>query len=260
VQKRDSFRPFFGAKKERRKAVNYYNRFPGDYARDTKHLSLEEHGVYTLLLDALYGTEKPLPNNKKILFRMCNAITKKQQNAVKKVLAEFFSRNPDGFSNKRFEIELKHSRARIYAARTNGKKGGRPRKRKPNGNPDHNPGHNPEKSSPSSILHPKASRDGSSSQVTSNGAAADRGGSSAAFSDIGFPEPFGHPSFRDVWAKNYRLAKAQGTWLTIAMERTIQECNALAIRVPPQFFDAKRTVETIEERECKARQNQKAPL
>jgi uncharacterized protein YdaU (DUF1376 family) len=31
--------------------VNYYERHIGDYLKDTAHLSLLEHGIYTRLLD-----------------------------------------------------------------------------------------------------------------------------------------------------------------------------------------------------------------
>jgi len=64
--------------------VNYYRRFPGDYARDTKHLSMLQHGAYCLLLDTLYSTGKPLPKDIVILYRICGASTKRERNAVKK--------------------------------------------------------------------------------------------------------------------------------------------------------------------------------
>ena len=34
----------------------FYKRYLGDYQRDTGHLSMLEHGAYTLLLDAFYAT------------------------------------------------------------------------------------------------------------------------------------------------------------------------------------------------------------
>src|SRR6266480_1283727 len=105
--------------------MNFYKRYPGDYASDTKHLSLLEHGVYTLLLDVLYSTEQPLPTNEVLLFRICGASTKREKNAVKKVLAGFFYKKPTGFSNRRFEKELKLAESKIIAARKNGLAGGR---------------------------------------------------------------------------------------------------------------------------------------
>ena len=44
--------------------MNYYQRHIGDYARKTMGLSLLEHGIYTLLLDAYYDHEGVLPRNR----------------------------------------------------------------------------------------------------------------------------------------------------------------------------------------------------
>ena len=38
--------------------MNYYNRHIGDYAAKTGHLSIIEHGIYTLLIDAYYNRER----------------------------------------------------------------------------------------------------------------------------------------------------------------------------------------------------------
>ena len=38
--------------------MNYYERHLGDYARDTGHLSMLEHGAYSLLLDRYYATRR----------------------------------------------------------------------------------------------------------------------------------------------------------------------------------------------------------
>jgi uncharacterized protein YdaU (DUF1376 family) len=108
--------------------VNYYRRFIGDYARKTKHLTTYEHGVYTLLLDYLYATEKPIPSES-IAFRIANAHVTSQKRAVTRVLVEFFNKKPSGFSNKRFEEELKLTKTRINIARKNGRQShGRPQK------------------------------------------------------------------------------------------------------------------------------------
>ena len=41
--------------------MNYFEFYVGDYARDTRHCSLAEHGAFLMLLSAYYATEKPLP-------------------------------------------------------------------------------------------------------------------------------------------------------------------------------------------------------
>ncbi|WP_341237907.1 YdaU family protein [uncultured Limnobacter sp.] len=105
--------------------MNYYNRYPGDYSKDTQDLSLAEHGAFTLLLDHLYGTERVLPKNPVGLFRVCRAFTKEEQDAVLSVIRKFFIETEEGYTNSRFESEQEKARARIDAARENGKKGGR---------------------------------------------------------------------------------------------------------------------------------------
>lgn len=83
--------------------MNYYERHLGDYARDTGHLSLCEHGAYSLLLDRYYATEKPIPAA--LVYRVSRAQTPEEKAAVDAVLAEFFvPRDSDGttaFHNRR---------------------------------------------------------------------------------------------------------------------------------------------------------------
>jgi len=75
--------------------VNYYERHLGDYARDTGHLCLLEHGAYSLLLDRYYATEKPIP--KALVYRIARAQTPDEIAAVDAVLNEFFvPRDTDG--------------------------------------------------------------------------------------------------------------------------------------------------------------------
>jgi uncharacterized protein YdaU (DUF1376 family) len=68
--------------------MNYYARHLGDYARDASHLSLSEHGAYTLLLDRYYATERPIGREE--AYRICRAISKADKQAVQRVLTEFF--------------------------------------------------------------------------------------------------------------------------------------------------------------------------
>jgi len=109
--------------------MNYYERYMGDYQRDTGHLSLAEHGVYAILLDTYYSAEKPLPPEIDRLYRLCRAMTKDEQAAVRMVVDEFFPLGDDGLRhNFRADVEIAHARPRIEAAKINGKKGGRRRK------------------------------------------------------------------------------------------------------------------------------------
>lgn len=107
--------------------MNYYNRYPGDYSRDTAHLSLIEHGAYAVLLDTYYATEKPLPADKKALYRICRASTAAERKAVDSVVSQFFKECDGVIRNPRADEEIANGQARIIAARENGNRGGRPR-------------------------------------------------------------------------------------------------------------------------------------
>jgi uncharacterized protein YdaU (DUF1376 family) len=114
--------------------VNYYPFYVGDYARDTAHLSLAEHGAYRLLLDHQYSTEKPLPTDLEVLQRICRSSTPLERAAVESIANQFFPVGPDGRMNGRAARQIPKERERIDIARANGMKGGRPRK--PSGIPN----------------------------------------------------------------------------------------------------------------------------
>ena len=149
--------------------MNFYKHFLGDYARDTKGLSIIEHGAYLLLLQHQYATEVPIPNELPELFRVAGAMTAAERKAVEKVAGRFFPVNGDGRRhNKRAEEEIEKHRQQVEHNRTAGALGGRPRK-KPGDNPSgsldgtrkepgDNPSHSqkPEDSKASDASHRKA--------------------------------------------------------------------------------------------------------
>ncbi|SEK61413.1 YdaU family protein [Nitrosovibrio tenuis] len=108
--------------------MNYYERYCGDYQRDTAHLSLAEHGAYTMLLDTYFSVERPLPSDLTSLYRVCRAMTRLEQQAVMAVAEQFFPISEvDGLRhNQRADREIAKARPKIEAARINGRKGGRP--------------------------------------------------------------------------------------------------------------------------------------
>lgn len=106
--------------------MNYYERHLGDYAKDTAHLTMLEHGAYTLLLDRYYATETPIPADQ--AHRLARARTKEEREAVDAVLAEFFLQTEAGWVNRRADEEIEKAQVRIETAKVNGKRGGRPRK------------------------------------------------------------------------------------------------------------------------------------
>jgi len=86
--------------------MHTYTRHLGDYAKDTRQLSLTEHGAYNVLMDWCYSTERALPTDEKMLFRLCAAFTKDEQHAVLSVIEQFFQETPEGYVQKRIEHEL----------------------------------------------------------------------------------------------------------------------------------------------------------
>lgn len=109
--------------------MNYYEHHLGDYARDTTHLTVLEHGVYRLLLDRYYTREEGIPEAQ--AYRVALARSEDERAAVDVILDEFFALKDGLWINNKAEEEISKARARIDAASTNGKRGGRPRK-----NPD----------------------------------------------------------------------------------------------------------------------------
>lgn len=86
--------------------MHKYLRHLGDYAKDTKHLSMLEHGAYNQMLDWCYASEKPLPTDEKALFRLCSAFEKAEQQAVRSVRDEFFILTDSGYTQKRVLEEI----------------------------------------------------------------------------------------------------------------------------------------------------------
>lgn len=108
--------------------MNYYKRYMGDYGRDTGTLSLAEHGAYALLMDHYYSTEEALPADYEALYRICRAMKREEQAAVRKVADKFFPAFKDGLRhNDRTDKELTKYHAKAEQNRLNGQSGGRPK-------------------------------------------------------------------------------------------------------------------------------------
>lgn len=95
--------------------MNYYKRHLGDYAKDTRHLSLAEHGAYCLLLDYYYSTERPIPDDR--CERIANAYTDDERRAVRSVLEAFFTLTPEGWRNHRADAEIQEFHSKSLKAK-----------------------------------------------------------------------------------------------------------------------------------------------
>lgn len=86
--------------------IIWYSFYPADYARDTSHLSMIEHGAYRALMDHYYITGKPLPASALHLHRVCRAFASDEQDALNSVLHQFFTLTDEGWKHGRIEAEL----------------------------------------------------------------------------------------------------------------------------------------------------------
>jgi len=102
--------------------------YTGDYQRDTRHLSMMEHGAYRQMLDFCWDSRGPLPLDERRIFGICNARSNEEMGAVRHVLAEFFTESYDGHYNTRMQREVARAIALSERLSTAGKNGARKRK------------------------------------------------------------------------------------------------------------------------------------
>lgn len=111
--------------------MNFYPRYIGDFARDTMSLSALQVGIYTLLLDHLYATEKPLPLKLADLRRIARVQNSSATRDLKSILETYFTKDANGYHCTRAdeviaEVKAKHSKAQKAAAARWGNKDASP--------------------------------------------------------------------------------------------------------------------------------------
>lgn len=74
--------------------------FSGDYDRDTKALSMLEHGAYFNLLRHVWSTGEPIRNHASAC-RIAYAIASEEHDAVAYILHKFFVETEEGFINEK---------------------------------------------------------------------------------------------------------------------------------------------------------------
>jgi uncharacterized protein YdaU (DUF1376 family) len=90
--------------------------YPGDYLRDTGHLSTEEHGAYLLLLWHAWTQSGVLPADDEMLRRITRLAPKTWARSRGVVLA-FFTRQADGYHQNRMDKEIAKARAMVAKKR-----------------------------------------------------------------------------------------------------------------------------------------------
>lgn len=106
--------------------MNYYKRHLGDFAKDTAHLTALEIGVYDLLLDRYYSTERPILDAE--ANKVARAKTAQERATVKAVLSEFFKHRDGAWHHNYADRVIEKAREKAAQNRDIGKLGGRPRK------------------------------------------------------------------------------------------------------------------------------------
>lgn len=95
--------------------------YTADYINDTAHLTLAEHGAYLLLIIHYWNTEKPLPDDDKILARVCRT-NPKAFRRIKLQVSLLFSKMGQTWVHKRIENELAKYHKKLELARLAGQK------------------------------------------------------------------------------------------------------------------------------------------
>ena len=91
--------------------------YPGDYARDTAHLTTEEHGAYFLLLMHVYSQGGRVPLNMRALANVAKMTKTRFANMWEETLSAFFFVDGDLIGHTRVDRELEKLK-RISAARS----------------------------------------------------------------------------------------------------------------------------------------------
>lgn len=98
--------------------MNYYPHHIGDYLKDTAHLTMIEDGAYRRLIDLYYLHEKPLPAEKRQVYRLARAASTAERGAVDTILEEYFTLTDEGWTHRRCDAEVAKSREKSEKART----------------------------------------------------------------------------------------------------------------------------------------------
>lgn len=106
--------------------MKFYKRYPGDIMKKTSGLTMAQFGAYDRLIDWCYANEKPVDPEE--VYIITHAQTPADRRDVDRVLAKFFTLQPDGYRQERIEEVIADAMPKIQAARENGKLGGRPKK------------------------------------------------------------------------------------------------------------------------------------
>jgi uncharacterized protein YdaU (DUF1376 family) len=103
----------------------WYKRYPADFIGGTMHLSLEEKGAYSIVLDLMYGTGGPIEDDAQRIARVAGCSTKRWNIIRSRLITLGKLHALDGkLSNQRAENQMKTEDKERENLSENGAKGG----------------------------------------------------------------------------------------------------------------------------------------
>jgi uncharacterized protein YdaU (DUF1376 family) len=106
--------------------MHYYKFNIADWSLGTAHLSLVEEAVYFRLINFYYDSESPIPLETQSVFRRLRMAS--ESVIAQQIIDEFFTKTDKGYIHERCDVLLKEYRKTAKNNRSNGAKGGRPKK------------------------------------------------------------------------------------------------------------------------------------
>jgi uncharacterized protein YdaU (DUF1376 family) len=101
----------------------YYPFFWGDYSNKTFDLTTYQHGVYFLLLRRIYSKGEPIPHEQR--YSIAKALLEQERSDVDFVLAEYFIKKGDAWTNNRAMAIIRETNAKHEKRVKAGEKGGK---------------------------------------------------------------------------------------------------------------------------------------
>ncbi|MGZ4872761.1 MAG: YdaU family protein, partial [Candidatus Angelobacter sp.] len=114
--------------------MNYYPFHIGDFRSGTVNMSRQARWIYRDMLDVYYDTEQPLSLDIEELCDQLGAESDEERRIVERLLRFKFVKTDDGYRHAICDQVIAEYHVKADTAKTNGKKGGRPKKA--NGNPE----------------------------------------------------------------------------------------------------------------------------
>ena len=89
----------------------------GDYLRDTRGLSLAEHGAYLMLILEYYSSGKPLKADLPYIYKVAGAHSSFERKVVDRVLGRYFRNGHGLYQHSRIDAEIERYNDRVAEAR-----------------------------------------------------------------------------------------------------------------------------------------------